>query len=276
MKTILIPVDFSTVCNNAINFAVALVNESKAERIVLLKSFYISIYAELLPSADFVQLNADDIREERGKAIAQLKQLQENIQSQVSASVKVDTALSESPLLRAVHEAIAEIKPDLLVLGSNSSELDEGYIAGELVSIAKSSPVPVLVVPADAAYRSIKNVLVPVELKTASGLALLDGLKLIAPNEQPQLLLLDIDENSREHQEELNKAIADLMVGYRYEVYQANERNKIHAILSFARENNLDLIAALPGKNSFFYNLTHRNITEALALNAKRPVLILK
>jgi hypothetical protein len=36
------------------------------------------------------------------------------------------------------------------------------------------------------------------------------------------------------------------------------------------------MIIALPGKYSFFYNLTHKSITQAIALNAARPVLILK
>lgn len=47
-------------------------------------------------------------------------------------------------------------------------------------------------------------------------------------------------------------------------------------ILHAAEERKVQMIVALPRKHSFFYHLTHQNITQGIVLNAAEPVLILK
>jgi len=279
MKTILIPVDFSDTCKNVLEYAAALSKRIEAGRIILLKSYYVSLYAQLLPSADFVQLSAENIDEERLGHEEQLTILSRNLLQQCNPDVKIDVALSEEPLLRAIREVIDSEKPDLLLLGTDAQDAaEESYISQQVVVIAKTSHIPVLVVPAGVQHQPLKNVLVPVDFSATSRLNLVQYLEKLQFTSNPELWLLNVDPQQKylNHEEENTASLKAALESYNYKVYYSDDKDTVRGILNFAAKNDVQLIVALPGKHSFFYNLTHSSITEALAINAYKPVLILK
>jgi len=280
MKTIVIPVDFSETSTNALIYATELVKDIDVERIILLKSFYKSVYEQLLPSADFVQLNAEDIQAERDQINEQLKSLTDKLLKKCNPSIRIQTAISELPLLRSIHQLIADEHPDLLILGSDNSlvQQTESYIGQQLIGIAKTSPIPVLIVPADANYKKIERVLVPCDFDTVSRLNLLKDADGPLDWIRPKLLVLNIDPKQKHlsHEDEHIDALKDLLEDYDYTINYTEDRNIVQGILKFARSNDVQLITALPGKYSFFYKFTHSSTTEALAMDSNHPVLILK
>lgn len=279
MKTILIPVDFSATCENVLQYAAALSKRVQAGRIILLKSYYISLYAQLLPSADFVQLSAENIDEERLGHEEQLSILSRNLLQQCAPDVKIDVAFSEEPLLHAIREVIDSEKPDLLLLGTDAQDSsEESYISQQVVVIAKTSSVPVLVVPAGVQHHPLKSVLVPVDFSATSRLNLVQYLEKLAFASNPELWVLNVDPQQKylNHKEENTAALKAALESYNYKVYYSDDKDTVRGILNFAAKNDFQLIVALPGKHSFFYNLTHSSITEALAINTYKPVLILK
>jgi len=160
MKTLLIPVDSSEATENVIKYAADFSCDTHVDRIILLKSYYVSVYAQLLPSADFVQLNAEDIDEERQKVVDDLKSLGQELVKKCNPSIKIKTAISELPLIRAIHQIIANEQPYVLMIGNDTS-LDDSYIAEQLIAIAKTSTVPVLIVPSTVKYKKIERTVVP-------------------------------------------------------------------------------------------------------------------
>jgi nucleotide-binding universal stress UspA family protein len=280
MKTILIPVDFSETSANALKYVAALAKDMGAERIILLKSFYKSMYEQLLPSADFVQLSADDIQAERDEINEQLKNLTNNMLKKCDPLIRIQNAVSELPLLRAVHQLIQDEHPDLLVIGSDNSLVHqtESYIGQQVISIAKTSPVPVLVIPSDATYKKIERALLPCDFETVSRLNLLKDLHSPLDWLHPKLLVLNIDPTQKHlsHEQEHIEALKGPLEGYDYTISYTEDQNTVQGILNFARQNDVQLITALPGKYSFFYKFTHSSTTEALAMDSNQPILILK
>ncbi|MEO8852372.1 MAG: hypothetical protein ABI359_01245, partial [Ginsengibacter sp.] len=57
MKTLLVPVDFTDASQNAINFAAEWSKKYEYERIILIKSFYTSMYENVIMAGEFA--NAD-------------------------------------------------------------------------------------------------------------------------------------------------------------------------------------------------------------------------
>jgi hypothetical protein len=277
MKTLLIPVDFSESAENIIKYAAGFSCDTHVERIILLRSYYVSMYAQLLPSADFVQLNADDINAERQKVETNLKHLSHELYRKCMPTIKIDTALSDLPLVRAIHNVIADEKPSLVLIGSDQLPYEnDTYIGEQIITIAKTSPVPVLIVPGHVQYEKIETALVPCDFAAISRLSALQNFRDPKKWLHPHLMVLNVGPKHKEGDERLAKGLVSLLEGYEYDVYYSEDKDIVHGIFSFAREHNPQVIVALPGKYSFFYNLTHRSITKALALNAKRPVLILK
>jgi nucleotide-binding universal stress UspA family protein len=277
MKTILIPVDFTETSNNAIQYAANLSCDARVERIILLKSYYTSVYAELLPSPDLVQLSEDDIAQERQKFLALLKTLSTHISNNCPAHIKVETVISNLPLLRAIHQTIANEQADVLIVGSDGNSA-ETYIGDHIISIAKTSTIPVLIVPANVKYKHIKTALVPCDLDAISSLDVLRSLRTSQNWPQPELMILSVDPNHKHTASKAKnaEAIAQVLEGYTHHIHYTRHHNTVQGILTFADTHHAQLIIALPGKHSFFYNLTHKSITEALSHNAKKPVLILK
>jgi hypothetical protein len=279
MKTLLIPVDFSESTENVIKYAAGFSCDSHVDRIILLKSYYVSVYAQLLPSADFVQLSPGDIEAERGKVEANLKHLGHELYRKCMPTIKIETALSDQPLVRAIHNVIADEKPSMVLVGTDEVPYDDdSYIAEQIIAIAKTSPVPVLIVPGHVEYKKIETALVPCDFGAISRLSALQNFRDPKKWLHPHLMVLNVEpkQKHKEHDEQLAAGLVSLLDGYEYEVYHSDDKDIVHGIFSFAREHDPQMIVALPGKYSFFYNLTHRSITKALALNARRPVLILK
>jgi nucleotide-binding universal stress UspA family protein len=278
MKTLLIPIDFSGTSSNVLKYAVEFSKDTAVERIILLNNYYVSIYEQLLPSADYVQLSADEINEERQNIDDRLKAIGRKLAKKCSPSIKIETAASELPLLRAIHQMTDQEKPHMLMIGSDNN-LDESYIGEQVIAIAKTSNIPVLIVPARAKYKKIKLALVPCDFNAVSRLALLKEIR--SSNQwlcPPELIVLNVDPKHAylAHKEENIRALKEMLESYKYQVYYSEDRDIVHGILDFANKHNAQLIIALPGNYSFFHNLTHHSITNALELNANQPVLILK
>ena len=279
MKTILVAVDFSDTCANALKYAENFSKDIDVDRIILLKSVYISLYAQLLPTADFVQLSSSDIVQTRQHTLSQLTAISEKLLTKCHPDLKIESIISELPLLRAIHKLVEDEQPSLLIVGSNEDAGQENYDIGEqLIAIAKTSPIPVLVVPAGVSYKRATKAVVPCDF---SAISRLDRLKSMPGKKKwfnPELLVLNV--SAQQKHKTLSDAdtnvLKELLADHDYKIYQSENKNTVQGILAFADEHSVPLIIALRGKYSFFYNLTHENITEALAQNQRHPVLILK
>ncbi|WP_158799158.1 universal stress protein [Pedobacter sp. L105] len=276
MKTILIPVDFSETSKNAIEYAANLTLDIEVDRIILLKSFNTNFYAELLPSPDYIQKTTEELNEERRVVIEQLKSLGKELQDHSKSAIKVETAISEQSLLRSLRQIIKDEKPDLLIVGSDNL-LTQSYIGAQLIAIVRTTTIPTLIVPSTFKYEQIKKALIPCDFKVLSRLDSLknmaDPLKWIKP--ELNILNVDPDLDHLAHEEDVD-ILKEFMEGYHYKIHYSEDPNIVHGILEFTKKNEVQLMIALPGKYSFFYNFTHSSITEAITLNSLLPVLILK
>jgi nucleotide-binding universal stress UspA family protein len=268
MKTLLIPIDFSDTSANTLKYAVEFSKDAAVERIILLNTYYVSLYEQLLPSADFVQLSADGMQEERRKIEERVKSIGHKLAKKCDPSVQIETVVSELTLLRAIHQLVEEEQPYMLMIGSDN-HLDESYIGEQVIAIAKTSAIPVFIVPVSAKYQQIKLALVPCDFAAVS-LDLLKRLHSLYQRLHPELMILNIDpsQDRFEKEAENSEALKEILQSYTYKVYYPEDRDTVSGMLDFAKERKAQLIIALPGSHSFFYNLTHRSIIDALALNS--------
>ncbi|HLL42176.1 MAG TPA: universal stress protein [Segetibacter sp.] len=281
MKTLLVPVDFTATSENAVNFAIEWCRTYEYERIILLKTFYDSIFEGLIVSAEYSNVNEEYINRQREDDREQLDALCKSVADRLSG-VKVMTAVSEFPLLRGIFEIFQNEKPDLIIVGSDNYSYSSGsIISGNVISIAKTSPIRVLVVPAEYTYQPVQQVLLPYNLNMLKDLEKLNSLQSSPEWNNLKLLVLNIDTNQRiikvpEKYNEAEDKFQNLLKNFEHEIYYTTDKNLINSIANFTKEHTVQLIIALPRKHSFLYRLTHQSISEAIYRNAKQPVLILK
>lgn len=272
MKTILIPVDFSEDSLNTVRYAANLSNRQDIDQIILFSSFFVSLFEQIYPSADFIQPGEEDIRDQKKELLRKLENTGIGLQKRVRQNIKVKTILVEKPLLRAVLQIVDEERPDVIFLHKTCSHM---------IEISKISPVPVFIIPEKAEYESIKNAVVACDFTTLNHLSLLKRLHTIKHWPHPKLALLNVDPQHRhllpEHPSlEIEGIVKEVLHDYEYQLYYSDDNDILRGVLNFAEEQQQQMIIALPGIHSFLYNLTHQSITEGLSRDSDKPVLILK
>ncbi|MEO8415349.1 MAG: universal stress protein [Ginsengibacter sp.] len=283
MKTILVPVDFTPTADNAISFAVQWSKVYGYEKIILLKSMYDSMFDDIIVSSDFMNVNQDYRERDRVETTRQLKVQYEELIYKVAPGLQVFFAVSEDPLLRAILQIIAEEKPRLLIIGSDHYHYSgNSFVGSNVISIAKISPVHILIVPSHYQYKPVERALVPVDFNTLDSLAKLDSYQAATPFwKEKQLLVLNIDPEEKYHNKneefvDRENSLHHYLKNFKHEIYYSNEKDIMNGIIEFSKKHDVQMIVALPGSHSFLYLLTHKSISEAIYRNAKEPILILK
>ena len=264
MKSILIPFDSSATSENVISYVRNSLKQITIEKIFILQCLQLSIFNK----------HSEEAQEERNRVDEHLKKITEELQEASGQNTQVRYAISDFDLFRAVHEAINSLEPELIIIGSDSYD-EESLVGNEVISISKTSPVPVLVVPSGSRFERVENALVPCNFGDISNLSLLEG---IATLEPVNLRLLNVDPNAdyTEERDEIEESISDLLKDYKHSFYYSDNPDIVEGILDFTLHNDIQMVIALPGKHSFFYRLTHTSITQALTQNSNKPVLLLK
>ena len=281
MKTLLVPVDFSDTSDNALEFAVQWSRKYGYDRIILLKSLYDSMFESIIVSAEYGNVSQDYKLLEREETVAALDKLCKKVAGSLPAT-KVMTAVSEYPLIRSIIEVVEEEGVDLIILGSDHySYSSDSYISGHVITIAKISPVRVLIVPADYVYKPVRHALVPCDFNAIQWLEKLNSLPRSTAWGDVTMEVLNVDPRERYvHPDDKFKAseekLHQILKNFPHHIYYTNEADIITGIMNFEAKHPVEVIIALPGKYSFLYALTHKSISEAIYRNAKKPVMILK
>lgn len=282
MKTLLIPVDFTAASENAVNFAAEWSKKYLYERIILLRSFYTSMYEGAIMSGEFANVDQDYLNRSRTQERESLNELCKSLDEKTGPEISVQTAVTELPLVRSIIEVIRKEQPVMVLLGSDrENSNNESLVSGNVISIAKVSPVRVLIVPEKYVYQPIKNALVPCDFNTIESLNKVNTLHASVQWRDVQLMVLNVDAKQRhlnpdEKFKAVENSLHEYLKNFRHKIYYVEDKNVINGILNFTRSNEVELLIALPGKYSFLYALTHKSVSEALYRNTKIPVMILK
>lgn len=282
MKTLLLPLDFTEESKNAIDFAAEWTTKYNYERIILLRSFYTSMYESVIMGGEFANVDQDYLNKTRAHEKEQLNQLCKKLDQKTGPNIKIQTAITELPLLRGIIHLVKTEQPVTILLGiDNANYSNESLISGNVISISKISPVRVLIVPKDYKYVPVEKVLVPCNYDAIDDMNKINRLRSSAQWRNVQLMVLNVDPKKRYVNPdfkflEKEKALHAYLKDFRHQIYYVDNSSVINGIFYFEKINEVQLIIALPGQYSFLYSLTHKNISEAICRNSKLPVMILK
>ncbi len=280
MKKMLVPVDFSAASSNAVDYATHWAMDNDYDTMILLHTLSDGIFDKLIPSAEYSNVGTEYLVKERGEAKRQMQELYSGIIKPLAPGISVQLAMAEEQFLRSMLTVIETEKPELVVAGTGGEGLNaSGLVSDNVISIARVSPVRVLIVPAGYRYHPVHSALVPVDFRFVDSLG-----KIAAYNTSSQawkerkLMVLNVSNEPRAEEErnQTELALHEYLKYFNHSIFYVERKNIISGILHFAAENDVELIIALPRTHSFLYNLTHKSISEAIYKSAIRPVLILK
>ena len=272
MNTILVPLDFSEPSENALEFAVGIANDLKAN-ILLLHTEQMPIASyELEPVAFTIQnnieLNTNLLLDRANK----IKEIYPSIGS-INYSVEMGDLKSN------ITEYIRKKNIDLIVMGitEKTSTLSKVFFGSNAITISRSAKVPVIIVPNKCRYSGIKNIAYACDYREhAEGVNDLIEIKNISKIFKALLNVIHIIPEGHlltDKEVETDTYIESQLDNIKHRSFIFPRKNIVAEILDFIQVQKVDLIVLEQAKHSFFHEIFYPSVTKELAFNSPIPVM---
>jgi nucleotide-binding universal stress UspA family protein len=271
MKTIIVPTDFSATAANAIDYAVAMAQETKAS-ILILHVYQIPITSTTDTPVVFV---AED--ELRKSAEGNLQSLKNSLEKKTGGSVKVYSELRLGDPVNEIEELSNNIKPFAIVMGSNGhSGFEQALFGSTTLKTIRHNTWPVIAVPAQKKYAGIKKVGFACDYKQVVETTPSQLIKDFVNSFDAEFHVLNVDFENRNFKPETPEE--SLLIQTLFEdlnpVYDFIENQDIEkGIDSFAEKNNLDILITIPKKHKLLDILFKKSATKQLIFHSNVPVM---
>ena len=271
MKKILVPTDFSDTAKNAARYAVQMAANIPGALIILY-----NVYDKLAPGSDGSPLTESD---EDRKIV--LNQALSNLEIELHeiSDVKIDyVAEVGNSLVDSVHRYVRHHGIDFVVIGiTGATRLEQILMGSNALNLIRHGVCPVMIVPPDAKFKKIENVVFASDFKDVSVTTPIAQIKAILDIFKPKLYVVNVDS---EHYIELTdeykyeRAKLELLFReYNPEFSFIRLYDFLDAISNFVIDKNIDFILTVPRKHNFlsgFYKTSH---TKKLAYHSHVPIV---
>ncbi|MEX2594536.1 MAG: universal stress protein [Anditalea sp.] len=280
MQTILVPFDFSDEAQNAFDFAQQLAEKAQGQlklvhvvEIPTAQSF--STMGEMnLDSAQLNQVYMIELVEKRKKQLEELKEKHQNKPYQFS------TRISFGNPYAGIANEIAEIKADLVVMGSKgSSGLEELLIGSNTEKVVRHASCPVITVKQPVKAIEIKKIIFASDFSEENR-KIIQHIKSLQQLLGAELILVKINtpsffETSRDSTNKIEEFVKiHGLTNAQASIY--NSTSEEEGIIEFAEQQNADMIAMATHGRTGFMHLLSGSIAEDVVNHAKRPVWTMK
>ena len=275
MKNILVPTDFSTCADNAVNFAV--------ESARLLPLHITLLHALEQPDnlyTDYVGLNKEFTQTQLHDVKEKLAKLKATFQE--TEGVEIDTCVTHGGVKEGILQAADEKNIDLVIMGtSGASGLKEKLWGSKTADIIAKSQVPVLTIPKGYQWKKPQRILFatnhyekdPAVLETIFKLADMYRAELyvviVTSDDDDAATFL---EHSREtpHYE---KMLKEKYGGGILTVANLYGKSFEDTLEDYVNKNNIDLLVMVPYKRSLPDRIFSPSITKRMACHTTIPLL---
>jgi nucleotide-binding universal stress UspA family protein len=271
MKKFLVPTDFSDTSKNAARFAAQMAASVGNAGIIL-----IHVSDKITASDDGSPLTETD---NDRKTI--LTQALTNLKAEITPTtpVQIDFAMERgSSLVDTLERYVRHHGIDMIIMGiTGATRLEQIFMGSNALDMVKEAVCPVIIVPPDAQFRHIKNVVLATDFKNVTATIPIAPLKTVLDIFKPALHVVNVDsehyvELTDEYKAERNK-LESMLQGYNPEFYFIRQYDFTDAISQFASDKNIDLIITIPRENSFLTGLFKTSHTKKLAYHSHVPIV---
>ena len=272
MKRIIVPVDFSNVAESAFTFALEIASRYKAE-LLLFHNFevpvvesqffpvnYMDVYSSLeMAEFDFFKDKVAELRK-----IAEGKNL---------SHVAMSHILTDGDLLYNLKDVIQREKIDFVVMGTSGADnWFENLVGTNTGSLILGVNVPVLTIPENTKFKEIQTVGFTTRFRDKDQIALESVLKFSKTFNSKVKCLYVKTENSDVSEETIDKWRTKFTAN-NVQFYIVYDDDVEGAVNDFLVSQEIDVLAMLTYKRSFFQKIFHSSMTKKMAQNLTIPVL---
>lgn len=270
MKTFIVPVDFSDTSKNAALYALHLADQIHEGHIILYHAF-----DEILAGDDGTPLYNDT---EARKKIA-LWGL-DNVKNSFNlpSGIEISCIAEEGTVVKNIQKFAATHSADMIIMGiTGSTKLDQVLIGSTTLNVISHATIPVMIIPPDAVYKGLKNVVYTSDFKEVGKTTPFNSLKRVLDLFKPKLHIINVD---HEHYVELTDdykkervVIEENLIGYGPEFSFIRAFDFVEGINRYVDSRNIDAIITVPKKHNFLSQLFKTSHTKKLAYHSHVPII---
>jgi nucleotide-binding universal stress UspA family protein len=266
MPVILTATDFSSVAENAVDYACQLAIANGAG-VVVLHSFRLPIMFSDIPIPGSV------IDREQEEAQTQMNGIVAGLIKRYPG-LPVNGKVIYGDTIDILDDYSESNEPPLLVVVGNSSmSEDTSWSESILINTIKSLRYPVLAVPPDATYGQVSKVCFAIDNKEGGYATAVPQLARLVIKMNLALHALHVKPAAAAHEKihHVNEQTLAPLIPVYHEL--SDVVNVDEAILDFVKKNSFDWLVLMTRKHSFFEALLHKSHTRALVQHSTMPVL---
>jgi nucleotide-binding universal stress UspA family protein len=277
MKHILIPTDFSSNADHAISYAL---NLFKCERT---NFYFIHAYADEV-YGPFHNINSDSFEVEK-QAIEKssenelsklIKEIKERTQNPLH---HYEAITSFESLVDAVNNFVNIKNIDLMVMGTKGKTASSSITFGSnTVQVFKYVKCPVLTIPDGYSFNQPKKILFPSAYMLPYKRRELKLLNTLAAEFKAQVFSLYISdfEDLSLRQLDNKKFLEESLPNARLSFVITALENRAKAIMTFIKENDIDLLVMVNSRHSFLEDMLYRSTIDEIGLTPTVPFLVMQ
>lgn len=274
MKQIILPTDFSENAWKAMCYAAELYHDVPCKFYILNTYALSSVYPEngaVVPDKS----SGIESEEKLEGLLLQFKDLDHH------DLTEFETKSSHGALIDALIDLEDEVgSPKVIVMGTRGVTGLGDFIFGSMTTTAiNKCSSPIICVPNVAELSSPNNVLFAIDDLLISSKSEVNTLIEIANNWNSDVTTIHVDENKSNESEKSIKEIVSghYLKGVRHSFYKTIVGSNVEdEITSYAKENEIDLIALIKRDKGFWQSFFQSSLTKNMALYSKFPLLVLR
>lgn len=266
MKKILVPVDFSDTSVNAAEYAMHLsANISDAE--IILYNVY-----------DKISNSSDNDGEGSKKYIVTNELREMGAKFTGPDKGNITYIAEEGSFVSNLEKYVTSNSIDLVVMGiTGSSRLKQVFMGTNTLNVIRHINIPVMIIPPDAKYKGINNVLFTSDFKEVDSTTPFNALTSLLDLFKSKLYIVNVDsEHYIELTEEYKKervVLEEKLGGYSPEFSFLRSFDFLDGISTFVDTKGIDAIITVPKKHNFLSQLFVTSNTKKLAYHSHVPII---
>jgi nucleotide-binding universal stress UspA family protein len=274
MNTILVPTDFSQAARNAAIYAINFAKQLKYKNIVL----YNAYQAPLVTDANMAIVDTVDIEDMKKASEENMHAFKTTLKTFCGDDIAIETKSEYGTLIVDINDVCEEVAAEIIVMGvTGTGKIAESLIGSFAIDVARKAKVPVIIVPPDAGFTDIKEVMLACDFSKVVESTPVASIKKILDETKAKLFVVNIDHNNKHYTDETSfesLMLDTLLQGYNPEYHFIDDADFVAAINKFALEKQVDLIITIPKKMGWFDALFHKSHTKALAFHSNVPLMV--
>ena len=269
MKTLLVPVDFSETSKNAARYAAALAASLGDTKLVFYHAFN--------PVAAGIDGTPLDIDVEARRKIVEMALHNQELDIAPGLTTEVIAEEADS-LTENLVKYVRYNDIDLVIMGlTGATRIEQILMGSNALKMAHEAIVPVLIVPPDATFKGINNILFATDMKNVKATTPLRQLRTLLSLFKANLHVVNVDsehyvELTEEYRRERN-TMESMLDGFSPEFYFVRIGDFVDAINTFTETKSIDLIITIPRRHNFLATLFTPSNTKRLLYHTHVPLV---